>query len=65
MIDFSGVARAAKSARAGIAAVAALAGSTVAMAAEGVVGHALPGQMKLIEGETPIALRWSDEEPAA
>ena len=54
MIDFSGIARAAKSARAGMAAVAALASST-AFAAEEVIGHAVPGQMKLIEGETPIA----------
>lgn len=55
MIDFSGVARAARSARTGLAAMALSAVSTAAMAAEGVIGHAVPGQMKLIEGETPIA----------
>ena len=55
MIDFSGVARAAKSARAGLAALAVLAASTAMAAEGGVFGHAVPGQMKLIEGETPIA----------
>ena len=56
MIDFSGVARAAKSARAGLTAFAVMTSATVVMAADGgVFGHAVPGQMKLIEGETPIA----------
>jgi len=61
MIDFSGVARAAKSARTGLAAtglaaLAAMTSATAAMAADGgVFGHAVPGQIKLIEGQTPIA----------
>ena len=48
MIDFSGFARVATSARAGLAAMAMLASSTAFAAEGGVFGHATPGQMKLI-----------------
>jgi cytochrome c oxidase subunit II len=57
MIDFSGASRAAKFSRGLATAIGAVGASAWAglAAAEEFVGHATPGQMSLIHGETPIA----------